>query len=244
MFRESIKEHKETIDPSAPRDFIDYYIMKVENSKDDDFSEDQLLGIIFDLFLAGAETTSTTLKWAVLFMTLNTDVQQKCRHEIEEAIDSHQPTLTDMDKLVYCQATILEIQRLGCITPSSIMHKVLEDTTVDGFFFPKNCGVLANIYYMSKSSAFWEDPSMFNPNRFIKDGKLQKDLPQMMPFSVGRRVCMGESLAKNELSIFFTSMVQRLRFSAPLQGKMPNQDEFRTGVTTIPDDYFVHIEQC
>ena len=244
MFRQSIKEHKETLDPSAPRDFIDYYIMEIEKTKDDDFSEDQLMGIIFDLFIAGAETTSTTLKWAVLFLTVNPDVQKKCRKEIQDTIGSRQPALPDMDKLVYCQATILEIQRMGCTVPSSLNHRVMEDTTVDGHFFPKNTIVLANIYYMMKSEAFWENPSVFDPNRFIKAGKLQKDLPQMMPFSVGRLVCMGDSLAKNELSIFFTSMVQRLKFSVPLQGKRPSPDEFHTGVTTIPEDYSVHIEQC
>merc|ERR1719186_1409289 len=133
---------------------------------------------------------------------------------------------------------------MSCTVPSSLNHRVMENTTVDGFFFPKNSIVIANFYYMMKSSTFWEEPSSFNPNRFIKNGQLQKDLPQMMPFSVGRRVCMGDSLAKNELSIFFTSMVQRLRFSSPLHNKMPNPDEYRTGITTIPDDYFVHIEQC
>jgi cytochrome P450 len=244
MFRESIKEHKGTLDPSAPRDFIDYYIMEIEKTKDDDFSEDQLIGIIFDLFLAGAETTSTTMKWAVLLLTLHPEVQVKCRKEMEEKVGSRQPGLADMDKLVYCQATILEIQRLGCTVPSSLNHRVLEDTTVDGLFFPKNSIVLANIYYMSKSEAFWEDPHLFNPSRFLKDGKVLKDLPQMMPFSVGRRVCMGDSLARNELSIFFTSMVQRLKFSAPVQGKAPSPDNFRTGITSIPDDYLVNIQQC
>ena len=122
-------------------------------------------------------------------MTVNPDVQQKCRQEIEDMIGSRQPALTDMDNLVYCQATILEIQRVGCTVPSSLNHRVLEDTTVDGHFFPKNTIVLANIYYMMKSEAFRKNPSVFDPNRFIKAGKLQKDLPQMMPFSVGRRVC-------------------------------------------------------
>ena len=243
MFRESIKEHKETLDTAAPRDFIDHYIMEIGKMKDDDFSEDQLIGIIFDLFLAGAETTSTTMKWAVMLMILNPRVQQRCRQEIEECVGSRQPGLADMEKLVYCMATILEIQRVGCTVPSSLQHRVLEDTTVDGLFFPKNSLLLANIYYMSKSAAFWSDPHMFNPDRFIKDGKVQKDLPQMMPFSVGRRVCMGDSLAKNELSIFFTSMIQRLRFSTPINGKEPSQENVRTGITTIPDDYWVHIQQ-
>ena len=64
----------------------------------------------------------------------------------------------------------------------------------------------------------------------------------MMPFSVWRRVCIGDALAKNELSIFFTHMVQRLKFSPPLHNKLPSTEEFRTGVTTIPDDYFVNIQ--
>merc|ERR1711892_179224 len=242
MFRESIKEHKETLDPSAPRDFIDYYILEIEKTKDDDFSEDQLIGIIFDLFLAGAETTSTTMKWAVLFLTLHPGVQEKCRQEIVEIIGSRQPCLADMNKLVYCQATILEIQRLSCTVPSSLNHRVMADTNIDGLFFPKDSIVIANFYYMMTSSSFWEEPLTFNPERFIKEGQLQTDFPQMMPFSVGRRVCMGDSLAKNELSIFFTSLVQRLRFAAPLHNKLPSMNEFRTGVTTIPDDYFVNIQ--
>lgn len=242
MFRESIKEHKDTIDQSAPRDFIDYYLMEISRSNKEEFSEDQLLVIILDLFLAGAETTSTSLKWAILFMILNPEAQDKCRAEIERVVGSRQPNLADMEKLVYCQATILEIQRLSCTVPSSLNHRVMADTNIDGFFFPKDSIVIANFYYMMTSSSFWEEPSAFKPERFIKNGQVQKDLPQMMPFSVGRRVCMGDSLAKNELSIFFTHMVQRLRFSPPLHNKLPSTEEFRTGVTTIPDDYFVHIQ--
>jgi len=242
MFRESIKEHKETIDPSAPRDFIDFYLLEIAKNNNENFSEDQLLVIILDLFLAGAETTSTSLKWAVLFMTLNQEVQDKCREEITNVVGSRQPNLADMTKLVYCQATILEIQRLSCTVPSSLNHRVMEDTNIEGFSFPKDSIVIANFYYMMKSPAFWDEPSVFKPERFIKNGELQKDLPQMMPFSVGRRVCMGDSLARNELSIFFTSMVQRLRFTAPLHNNIPRVDQVRTGVTTIPDDYFVQIQ--
>ena len=242
MFRESIKDHRETLDPSAPRDFIDFYILEIEKSNNDDFSEDQLLVIILDLFLAGAETTSTSLKWAVLFLTLNQHVQDKCREEILDVVGSRQPNLADMAKLVYCQATILEIQRLSCTVPSSLNHRVMEDANIDGLFFPRDSIVIANFYYMMKSSSFWEEPSVFKPERFIKNGQLQKDLPQMMPFSVGRRVCMGDTLARNELSIFFTTMVQRVVFTAPLHNILPRVDQFKTGVTTIPDNYFVNIQ--
>ena len=235
MFRESINEHRQTIDPSCPRDFIDFYLIEISKSENEDFSEDQLLVIILDLFLAGAETTSTSLKWAILYMILNQDVQEKCRNEIDEVVGSRQPCLADMPKLVQCQGTILEIQRLSCT--------VMADTHVDGFFFPKDSIVIANFYHMMTSTDFWLSPDNFDPERFIKDGQLQKDFPQMMPFSIGRRICMGDSLAKNELSIFFTSLIQRLRFMQPLANSMPNRKKFRTGVTTIPDDYFVNIQQ-
>ena len=122
-----------------------------------------MLVIILDLFLAGAETTSTSLKWAVLFMTLNQEVQDKCREEITNVVGSRQPNLADMAKLVYCQATILEIQRLSCTVPSSLNHRVMEDTNIEGFLFPKDSIVIANFYYMMKSPAFWDEPSVFKP---------------------------------------------------------------------------------
>jgi len=243
MLRESINEHKQTIDHSCPRDFIDFYLIEISKSENEDFSEDQLLVIILDLFLAGAETTSTSLKWAILYMILNQDVQEKCRNEIDEVVGSRQPCLADMPKLVQCQATILEIQRLSCTVPSSLNYRVMADTHIDGFFFPKDSIVIANFYHMMTSADFWQSADNFDPERFIKDGQLQKDFPQMMPFSIGRRICMGDSLAKNELSIFFTSLIQRLRFMKPLANSMPNRKKFRTGVTTIPDDYFVSIQQ-
>jgi len=242
MFRDSIKDHRETLDPAAPRDFIDFYLLEIERNNNENFSEDQLLVIILDLFLAGAETTSTSLKWAILFMTLNQEVQDKCRAEIFEVVGTRQPNLADMKKLVFCQATILEIQRLSCTVPSSLNHRVMEDTNIEDFFFPKDSIVIANFYYMLKSPVFWKEPSVFKPERFIKNGNLQKDFPQMMPFSVGRRVCMGDSLAKSELSIFFTSLVQRLKFTPPLQNNLPRVDKVRMGVTTIPDNYYVHIQ--
>ena len=242
LFREYIKDHKETIDPSAPRDFIDLYLLEISKNNNADFCEDQLLVIILDLFFAGAETTSTTLKWAVLFMVLHPESQNKCRAEIEEVVGARQPSLADMGKLVYCQATILEIQRMSC-TVSSLSHRVIEDTHIDGFFFPKDSIVIANTHYMMKSPQLWDDSATFQPERFIKAGKLQKDLPQMIPFSVGKRVCMGETLAKQELSVFFTTMLQRLRFLPPLHNKLPAAEPVRTGLINFPEDYFVHIQQ-
>merc|ERR1712025_1034920 len=174
--------------------------MGIDKEDKGEFSEIQLLNIILDLFLAGAETTSTTLKWTVLFLTLYPEVQEKCRAEIEGVVGSKQPELSDMEKLVFCEATILEIQRLGCIVPSSLMHRVMEDTVVDGFFFPRNCIVISNLYYMMSSPSFWENPKEFKPERFISNG---------------RRICMGDTLAKNELSILLTTMIQRLKFSVP-----------------------------
>ena len=107
-------------DETEPRDLIDNYLLEMKKGREG-FTKDELVITIFDLFAAGSETTSTTLRfiqrfwkclieflvrWAIMFLLLNPEVQRKCHKELDEISDSI-PSLSDMDKLHYCQATIL-----------------------------------------------------------------------------------------------------------------------------------------
>ena len=77
-FKKTIKEHEETLDENHSRDFIDVYLNEAtKGSKQDNFNTEDLGSIMMDFFLAGTETSSTTLKWIVLYLTLHQDVQNK-----------------------------------------------------------------------------------------------------------------------------------------------------------------------
>ena len=94
LIDESIKEHERTLDINEPRDFIDSYLTEVKKTTDtmsSFYGEDgirNLRHLLLDLFLAGSETTSTSLAWAVLYMAREPEVQRKVQAEIDDVVGS------------------------------------------------------------------------------------------------------------------------------------------------------------
>ena len=100
---EQINQHKATLDPENPRDFIDVYLAAMED--DEGLNTDDLAINLFDFLLAGTETSSTTLKWVVLYLTLHQEVQDRCRAEIREVIGDRKCGLEDIQRLPYIQVS-------------------------------------------------------------------------------------------------------------------------------------------
>merc|ERR1711936_1101296 len=96
---EQTEKHRATLDPENPRDFIDVYLISMED--DEGLNTDDLAINLFDFLLAGTETSSTTLKWVVLFLTLHQEVQDRCREEIIKVIGSNRCRLEDIPNLPY-----------------------------------------------------------------------------------------------------------------------------------------------
>lgn len=69
--RKEITDHQKTLDPNNPRDLMDIFLLEKETTRNPEFSEEMLAIICLDLFAAGAETTSTTLMWLLLYITKN-----------------------------------------------------------------------------------------------------------------------------------------------------------------------------
>uniref|UniRef100_A0A8C8TG39 Cytochrome P450 2J3-like n=1 Tax=Peromyscus maniculatus bairdii TaxID=230844 RepID=A0A8C8TG39_PERMB len=102
------------------------------------FNEESLICSTLDLFLAGTETTSTTLRWALLYMALNPEVQEKVQAEIDRVIGQEkQPSLADRDSMPYTNAVVHEVLRMGNIIPLNVPREVTVDTTLAGFHLPK-----------------------------------------------------------------------------------------------------------
>ena len=97
-------------------------------------TEDWVQTVTMDFILAGAETTSTTLKWALLWMALYPDVQWRVQRELDDLAGKghHIFSLSDRERLPYTEATIMEIQRLSNVAPTGISHATIEDTEFRG----------------------------------------------------------------------------------------------------------------
>ncbi|XP_042561795.1 cytochrome P450 2U1 isoform X2 [Clupea harengus] len=242
-----IARHRATLDPENPRDLIDMYLVEMlaqqtaAEPTENTFSEDYLFYIIGDLFIAGTDTTTNSMLWILLYMCLYPDIQEKVQEEIDAVIGRDKvPSLTDKGCLSFTEATIMEVQRMTVVVPLAIPHMASKTTVFRGYTIPKGTVIIPNLWSVHRDPSVWDSPDDFNPSRFLDEqGKLlRKDY--FIPFGIGRRVCMGEQLAKMELFLMFTNLMQAFTFRFP-KGKPPPPMHGRFGLTLAPCPYTVCV---
>ncbi|CAH0545699.1 unnamed protein product [Brassicogethes aeneus] len=210
-----LEEHKRTHNPDDPRDLMDVYLtaLKSENPGRS-FSEQQLMAICLDMFMAGSETTSNSLTFGVLHLMLNQEAQNKAREEIDRVIGKERrPTLDDRPLMPYLECVVFETLRMFGGRVLTVPHRALKDTHLNGYFIPKDVQVIANLHgCMMRPENGFDDPEAFKPERYLKNGKIH--LPETyMPFAMGKHRCMGETMARANVFLFLTTMIQNFEFS-------------------------------
>ena len=118
---------------------------------------------------------------------------------------------------------------------------MFQDTTINGYFFEKGTLFIANLSRILMDPEVFPDPKVFNPQRFLDENGYLKTIDQFAPFSIGRRICMGITLAKNTLFLFFVRMLQRI--SLRQTSKRLNPDDCYIGVTRSPSPFEVQVAQ-
>ncbi|KAM4631939.1 cytochrome P450 2K1-like [Discoglossus pictus] len=219
VFREFIQKHRQEFNASNITGYIDAFLMKQEqeaSNSDTYYHEENLMNALLDLFGAGSETTSSTLAWGLLLMMKYPEIQKKVQAEINACIKPGQlPSVDDRKNMPYTDAVVHEIQRFANIVPLNVPHETARDVYFRGFFIPKGTEVIPFLTSVLYDKTQWKTPYKFNPHHFLDtDGKFVKH-EAFMPFSAGKRVCMGEGLAKMELFLFFTGLLQRFSFRPP-----------------------------
>jgi len=205
------------LDNIVARDLVDAYIVQQKkhehDKKENYFSDQQLVQIMSDIFSAGLETVTSTIEWSILFLILNPECQDKIQNEIDKVIGrSRLPQLEDLAQMPYTEATIYEVLRRSNVVALGNAHATLADATIGGYRIPKGTQVLPNLYGIHMNPKLWNEPEKFNPNRFIINDRAQKP-DYFIPFSVGRRMCLGDVLAKMEVFLFLVGLLQKYDLS-------------------------------
>nr|XP_055045316.1 cytochrome P450 2B4-like [Misgurnus anguillicaudatus] len=228
FIREAVEEHRKTLDTDNPRDYIDAYLLEMEKQKsteDSTFHEMNMVMTVCDLFLAGTDTTATTIRWGLIFLSQNPDVQERCHKEIVQVLGYDRlPSMDDRDKLPYTYATVHEIQRCANIAPLGAVHETTEPSKLRGYDIPKETQIIVNLTAILSDKDHWKYPDTFNPENFLDDNKCFCKPESFLPFSLGPRVCPGETLAKTELFLFITCLLQKLCFAWPPGAESPEMD--------------------
>ncbi|XP_073692364.1 cytochrome P450 2K1-like [Garra rufa] len=211
---------QETLNPDDRRGFVDSFLIRKQSDeksgkKDSYFHQENLVVTVGNLFVAGTDTTGTTLRWGLMLMAKYPHIQDRVQEEIDRVIGGRQPMVEDRKKLPYTDAVIHETQRMANIVPMNLPHITSCDVTFNGYFIKKGTTVIPLLTSVLKDPSEWEKPNSFYPEHFLDEKGQFVKRDAFMPFSAGRRACVGESLARMELFLFFTSLLQTYRFTTP-----------------------------
>ncbi|XP_022087528.1 cytochrome P450 2J3-like isoform X1 [Acanthaster planci] len=222
-----IQDHQSSYDENDLRDIIDMHIADIKEKEQKgsgvglgpgltDVHDEIGLGIL-DLFAAGTETTASTVLWLISFVLKYPEVQDKIQQEIYEVVGSdRQPSCEDRPSMPYTNAVINEVLRMRPAGAFALPYVTTQEFELRGYTIPKGIGVTINLWAIMNDPKVWDRPEEFNPGRFLsKDGKTMIQHEAFIPFSTGRRSCLGEGLAKTEVFLFATNLFQRFTFKLP-----------------------------
>ncbi|XP_062996470.1 cytochrome P450 2G1-like isoform X3 [Elgaria multicarinata webbii] len=240
-----VKENQKTLDPNSPRDFIDCFLIQMEKEKDNPSSEFNIKNLeltTLNLFFGGTETVSSTLRYGFLLLMKYPDVQAKMHEEIDQVIGQNRvPNIEDRSQMPYVDAVIHEVQRVSDLLPMDVPHSVIRDTEFRGYIIPKGTEIYPLLNTVLNDPTKFDTPDAFNPGHFLdEDGRFKKN-DAFVPFSSGKRICLGEALARMELFLFFTTILQRFRLK-PLQAPQDiDTTPQESGVANIPPLYQLSV---
>uniref|UniRef100_A0A8C7B022 Cytochrome P450 1A n=1 Tax=Neovison vison TaxID=452646 RepID=A0A8C7B022_NEOVI len=218
-----VKEHYRTFEKGHIRDITDSLIEHCQEKRLDEnaniqLSDEKIVNVVLDLFGAGFDTVTTAISWSLLYLVTNPNVQKKIQEELDTVIGrARQPRLSDRPQLPYMEAFILEIFRHASFVPFTIPHSTTRDTSLSGFYIPKGRCVFVNQWKINHDQKLWGDPSKFRPERFLNlDGTINKALSEkVILFGMGKRKCIGETIARLEVFLFLAILLQQVEFSVP-----------------------------
>uniref|UniRef100_A0A8B9DKS7 unspecific monooxygenase n=1 Tax=Anser cygnoides TaxID=8845 RepID=A0A8B9DKS7_ANSCY len=223
---EEVKTHEAYLDPSSPQDFIDCFLSKIQHQNQYKCSH-HLLDNLF-----GWVWLYSPILWFVLLLT------EKVQEEIDRVVGrSRRPCVADRTQMPYTDAVAHEIQRFITLIPLSIPHAVTKDVYFRGYFIPKGTTifpVLSSVLYNSKE---FPNPNEFNPGHFLNENSTFRKSELFMPFSAGKRICPGEGLARMEIFLLLTTVLQNFTLKAVLRPEELSITPTLSGTGNVPPSY-------
>uniref|UniRef100_A0A8C3HHR2 unspecific monooxygenase n=1 Tax=Chrysemys picta bellii TaxID=8478 RepID=A0A8C3HHR2_CHRPI len=237
---ERVNMHKESLDRNCPRDFIDAFLIKMEERKNgqSDFTVGSLVRSTVELFVAGTGTTSVTMKFGLLILLKYPEIEEKVHKEIDRVIGrSRSPCMTDRSQMPYTDAVIHEIQRYINLVPLGLPHAVTRDVHLKQYLIPKGTTIFPALKSVLYDSREFPNPEQFNPGHFLDKNGAFKKSDYFMPFSAGKRICVGEGLARMELFLLFTMILQNFNLKPLVDPKDIDITPVTTFVSNAPKSY-------
>ncbi|XP_056000461.1 cytochrome P450 2B1-like [Ostrea edulis] len=214
IVQKSVDEHKETLENPKNQDLIYSFLneqkkRKMNNEDLTGFGDRDLLIMGYVLHFSSTPALNE-LYWYILYLMHNPDVVVRMRKEIQENVGMKKPvTMADQAKLPYCRAVMYEVLRMSTPVFVTAAHTLSEDIEVNGFTLPNDAWLMPVLGTANLDPANFPEPEKFKPERFLNEnGELAGYEKVYMSFALGPRDCVAKNIAKMEMSLFLTTLVQ------------------------------------
>lgn len=174
-----------------------------------EMDKDEIEHLLLNIFVAGTDTSTYTLEWAMAELMHNPEIMSKVQNELEQVVGKGNPIEeTDVAKLPYMQAVIKETFRVHPPVPLLLPRKAETDVEIGDYIIPKDAQVLVNAWAISRDPSKWENPNVFAPERFLdSEIDFKGHHFELIPFGSGRRICPGLPLAIRMMPLMLGSLV-------------------------------------
>uniref|UniRef100_A0A2C9GVA5 Cytochrome P450 n=1 Tax=Anopheles dirus TaxID=7168 RepID=A0A2C9GVA5_9DIPT len=238
-----VEKCEQTYNEDDIRCFIDAYIREIRRNGSKQTSGGDAFGFEYDQLIIGCADflvpafSAVPAKLGLILQRLvaHPPVVEQMYAELDRHVgQSRLPLLDDRTQLPYCEAVLREALRIDTLVPSGIPHVATVDTQLAGFQIPKGTLLINGLDYANHQEDVFPAPHTFRPERFLSaEGKLSPELDRSIPFGAGKRVCAGETFARNALFLTVTTLVQQFTFTME---HTPDPALHLTGVIrTAPD---------
>ena len=175
-------------------------------------SSDEIADNCMVIFAAGHDTTATVMTWWIGLMARHPEIADKARQEVAELIGERDPTVEELGRLKWVNASIKEAMRLYPPTPSLFFRRAVRDVEIGGWHVPKGASVNIPVWQVHHDERWFADPEQFRPERFMANAP---DIPRgaYLPFGAGPRVCIGQHLATIEMALIAAFLLRHFDFS-------------------------------
>ncbi|KAK0426818.1 hypothetical protein QR680_009915 [Steinernema hermaphroditum] len=209
-------------------DYIDAFFIEMEKRKQNGedlgfFKDEYLAANVMDLWIAGTETTISSLLWCFIYILNDAPIQEKLRVEFHRITNGNREIeLTDKSSMPYTNAVITESLRCGNVLNFNLLHRTTCKTVVGDYVIPENVSITPQVSVIMTEEKEFANPNKFDPDRYIKNKNLEK---QMIPFGIGKRSCLGERLARAEMFLILSNFLQRYKISIPEGCDPPSMEQ-------------------
>ncbi|KAL5847297.1 hypothetical protein ACOSQ3_010821 [Xanthoceras sorbifolium] len=216
FLQDLVEEHRRKMADEKTANYVDgekkknmiEVLLSLQQLEPEYYTDQFIRSLMLVLLIAGTDTSSGTMEWAMSLLLNNPDILKKAQVEIDNEIGfDHLIDEFDLAKLPYLRCIINETLRLYPIAPLLVPHESSEDCTIGGFHVPSRTMLLVNMWAIQRDPNIWEEPGKFKPERF-EGLEGARDGFKFVPFGSGRRGCPGEGLAMRMVGLALGSLIQ------------------------------------